>query len=145
MDNKKKITTYIILMAMVITLGSAVVATKMARDNEEVSTGDAILNEHRVDDVTVDGVKLVYKDNSVRYNKYVVLRYSGNTNKYTEDTYYWFNTDEEYQTNFRNLSDTRIDYNSEIKYVRTMSGIKEKSWNDMINELSKNKDIQIIR
>lgn len=145
MDNKKKITTYIILMAMVITLGSAVVATKMARGNEEVSTGDAILNEHRVDDVTVDGVKLVYKDNSVRYNKYVVLRYSGNTNKYTEDTYYWFNTDEEYQTNFRNLSDTRIDYNSEIKYVRTMSGIKEKSWNDMINELSKNKDIQIIR
>jgi hypothetical protein len=145
MDNKKKITTYIILMAMVITLGSAVVATKMARDNEEVSTGDAILNEHRVDDVTVDGVKLVYKDNSVRYNKYVVLRYSGNTNKYTEDTYYWFNTDEEYQTNFRNLSDTRIDYNSEIKYVRTMSGIKEKSWNDMINELIKNKDIQIIR
>ena len=145
MDNKKKITTYIILMAMVITLGSAVVATKMARDNEEVSTGDAILNEHRVDDVTVDGVKLVYKDNSVRYNKYVVLRYSGNTNKYTEDTYYWFNTDEEYQANFRNLSDTRIDYNSEIKYVRTMSGIKEKSWNDMLNELSKNKDIQIIR
>ncbi len=145
MDNKKKTTTYIILMAMVITLGSAVVATKMARDNEEVSTGDAILNEHRVDDVTVDGVKLVYKDNSVRYNKYVVLRYSGNTNKYTEDTYYWFNTDEEYQTNFRNLSDTRIDYNSEIKYVRTMSGIKEKSWNDMLNELSKNKDIQIIR
>ena len=35
MDSKKKITTYVVLMAMVITLGSAVVARKMARDNEE--------------------------------------------------------------------------------------------------------------
>ena len=145
MDSKKKITTYVVLMAMVITLGSAVVARKMARDNEEAGYGDVIENEHRVDDVTIDHVKLVYKDNSVRYNKYVVLRYSGNTNKYTEDTYYWFNTDEDYQTNFRNLSDIRIDYNPEVKYLRTMSGIKEKSWDDMMSELSKNKGIQIIR
>ena len=49
--------------------------------------------ENRGINITVNN-KLVYKDNSVRYNKYVVLRYSGNTNKYTEDTYYWFNTDD---------------------------------------------------
>ena len=72
MKNKKKITTVILLMAMVITLGSAVVARKMQRGNEEVNTGDMIDNEHRIDDVTIDGDKLVYKDNSVRYNKYVI-------------------------------------------------------------------------
>ena len=33
MNNKKKITTVILLMAMVITLGSAVVARKMQRGN----------------------------------------------------------------------------------------------------------------
>ena len=65
MDNKKKITTYVILMAMVITLGSAVVARKMARSNEDANLGDMIDNEHRVDDVTIEGNKLVYKDNSV--------------------------------------------------------------------------------
>ena len=42
MNNKKKITTVILLMAMVITLGSAVVARKMQRGNEEVNTGDMI-------------------------------------------------------------------------------------------------------
>ena len=61
------------------------------------------------------------------------------------DKFVWFNTDEDYQTNFRNLSDIRIDYNPEVKYLRTMSGIKEKSWDDMMSELSKNKGIQIIR
>ena len=137
MDNKKKITTYVILMALVITLGSAVVARKIARD--------MIDNEHRVDDVTIDGNKLVYKDNSVRYNKYVILQYAGNTNKYTEDTYYWFNTEEEYKENFRNLSDIRIDYNPETLMVRTMSGIKEKPWDDMMNELKSKSNIQIIR
>lgn len=145
MDNKKKITTYVILMALVITLGSAVVARKIARGNEEVNTADMIDNEHRVDDVTIDGNKLVYKDNSVRYNKYVILQYAGNTNKYTEDTYYWFNTEEEYKENFRNLSDIRIDYNPETLMVRTMSGIKEKPWDDMMNELKSKSNIQIIR
>lgn len=145
MDNKKKITTIVVLMAMVITLGSAVVARKIARGNEEDRLADMIDNEHRVDDVTVDGNKLVYKDNSVRYNKYVILQYAGNTNKYTEDTYYWFNTMEEYQENFRNLADIRIDYNPETLMVRTMSGIKEKPWNDMMNELKNKSNIQIIR
>jgi hypothetical protein len=102
-------------------------------------------NEHRVDDVTIDGNKLVYKDNSVRYNKYVILQYAGNTNKYIEDTYYWFNTEEEYKENFRNLSDIRIDYNPETLMVRTMSGIKEKPWDDMMNELKSKSNIQIIR
>ena len=145
MDNKKKITTVVVLMAMVITLGSAVVARKMARNNEEANMGDMIDNEHRVDDVTIDGNKLVYKDNSVRYNKYVILQYAGNTNKYTEDTYYWFNTEEEYKENFSNLSDIRIDYNPETLMVRTMSGIKEKPWDDMMNELKSKSNIQIIR
>ena len=145
MDNKKKITTYVILMAMVITLGSAVVARKIARGNEEANTADMIDNEHRVDDVTVDGNKLVYKDNSVRYNKYVILQYAGNTNKYTEDTYYWFNSMDEYQEYFRSLTDIRIDYNPETLMIRTMSGIKEKPWDDMMNELKNKSNIQIIR
>ena len=42
MDNKKKITTVVLLMALVITLGSAVVARKIARGNEEKSTGDLL-------------------------------------------------------------------------------------------------------
>ena len=145
MDNKKKITTVVILMAMVITLGSAVVARKMQRGSEEVNTGDIIDNEHRIDDVTIDGDKLVYKDNSVRYNKYVILDYVVNTNYYVEDTYYWFNTKEEYQENFRNLSSTRIDYNSETLMIRTMSDIKERPWDDVLNELKGNGNIRIIR
>ncbi len=145
MDNKKKITTVVVLMAMVITLGSAVVARKMARNNEEANMGDMIDNEHRVDDVTIEGNKLVYKDNSVNYNKYVILQYAGNTDKYTEDTYYWFNTMEDYQVNFRDLSDIRIDYNPETLMIRTMSGIKEKSWNDVLSELKNKGNIQIIR
>ncbi len=145
MNNKKKITTVILLMAMVITLGSAVVARKMQRGNEEVNTGDMIDNEHRIDDVTVDGDKLVYKDNSVKYNKYVILDYVVNTNYYVEDTYYWFNTEEEYQENFRNLSDTRIDYNSETLMIRTMSNIKDRPWDEVLNELKGNGNIRIIR
>ena len=145
MNNKKKITTVILLMAMVITLGSAVVARKMQRGNEEVNTGDMIDNEHRVDDVTIDGDKLVYKDNSVRYNKYVILDYVVNTNYYVEDTYYWFNSEEEYQENFRNLANIRIDYNSETLMVRTMSDIKERPWNEVLNELEGNREIRIIR
>lgn len=145
MNNKKKITTVILLMAMVITLGSAVVARKMQRGNEEVNTGDMIDNEHRVDDLTIDGDKLVYKDNSVRYNKYVILDYVVNTNYYVEDTYYWFNSEEEYQENFRNLANIRIDYNSETLMVRTMSDIKERPWNEVLNELEGNREIRIIR
>jgi hypothetical protein len=145
MNNKKKITTVILLMAMVITLGSAVVARKMQRGNEEVNTGDMIDNEHRIDDVTIDGDKLVYKDNSVRYNKYVILDYVVNTNYYVEDTYYWFNSEEEYQENFRNLANIRIDYNSETLMVRTMSDIKERPWNEVLNELEGNREIRIIR
>ncbi len=145
MDNKKKITTVVVLMAMVITLGSAVVARKMSRTGEEVNTGDMIDNEHRIDDVTVDGDKLVYKDNSVKYNKYVILDYVVNTNYYVEDTYYWFNTEEEYQENFRNLSDTRIDYNSETLMIRTMSNIKDRPWDEVLNELKGNGNIRIIR
>ena len=132
-------------MAMVITLGSAVVARKMQRGNEEVNTGDMIDNEHRIDDVTIDGDKLVYKDNSVRYNKYVILDYVVNTNYYVEDTYYWFNSEEEYQENFRNLANIRIDYNSETLMVRTMSDIKERPWNEVLNELEGNREIRIIR
>ena len=145
MNNKKKITTVILLMAMVITLGSAVVARKMQRGNEDVNTGDMIDNEHRIDDVTIDGDKLVYKDNSVRYNKYVILDYVVNTNYYVEDTYYWFNSEEEYQENFRNLANIRIDYNSETLMVRTMSDIKERPWNEVLNELEGNREIRIIR
>ena len=145
MNNKKKITTVILLMAMVITLGSAVVARKMQRGNEEVNTGDMIDNEHRIDDVTIDGDKLVYKDNSVRYNKYVILDYVVNTDYYVEDTYYWFNSEEEYQENFRNLAKIRIDYNSETLMVRTMSDIKERPWNEVLNELEGNREIRIIR
>ena len=145
MNNKKKITTVILLMAMVITLGSAVVARKMQRGNEEVNTGDMIDNEHRIDDVTIDGDKLVYKDNSVRYNTYVILDYVVNTNYYVEDTYYWFNSEEEYQENFRNLANIRIDYNSETLMVRTMSDIKERPWNEVLNELEGNREIRIIR
>ena len=145
MNNKKKITTVILLMAMVITLGSAVVARKMQRGNEEVNTGDMIDNEHRIDDVTIDGDKLVYKDNSVRYNKYVILDYVVNTNYYVEDTYYWFNSEEEYQENFRNLANIRIDYNSETLMIRTMSDIKERPWNEVLNELEGNREIRIIR
>ena len=145
MNNKKKITTVILLMAMVITLGSAVVARKMQRGNEEVNTGDMIDNERRIDDVSIDGDKLVYKDNSVRYNKYVILDYVVNTNYYVEDTYYWFNSEEEYQENFRNLANIRIDYNSETLMVRTMSDIKERPWNEVLNELEGNREIRIIR
>ena len=145
MNNKKKITTVILLMAMVITLGSAVVARKMQRGNEEVNTGDMIDNEHRVDYLTIDGDKLVYKDNSVRYNKYVILDYVVNTDYYVEDTYYWFNSEEEYQENFRNLANIRIDYNSETLMVRTMSDIKERPWNEVLNELEGNREIRIIR
>ena len=145
MDNKKKITTYVVLMAMVITLGSAVVARKIARGNEEVNTGDMIDNEHRIDDVTVDGDKLVYKDNSVSYKKYVILDYVVNTNYYVEDTYYWFNSMDEYQENFRLFANTRIDYNPETLMLRTMSDIKERPWNEVLNELNGNKNIQIIR
>ena len=89
--------------------------------------------------------KLVYKDNSVRYNKYVILDYVVDTNYYVEDTYYWFNTKEEYQENFRNLADIRIDYNPETLMIRTMSGIKEKPWNDVLNELKSKGNITIIR
>lgn len=145
MDNKRKITTVIILMAMVITLGSAVVARKMQRAGEEVNTGDMIDNEHRIDDVTIDGDKLVYKDNSVRYNKFVILDYVVNTNYYVEDTYYWFNSEEEYQENFRNLANIRIDYNSETLMIRTMSDIKERPWNEVLSELEGNSNIRIIR
>ena len=145
MNNKKKMTAFILMMAMVVTLGSAVVARKMARDSEEVITGDMIDNEHRIDDVTIDGDKLVYKDNSVRYNKYVILDYVVNTNYYVEDTYYWFNSEEEYQENFRNLANIRIDYNSETLMVRTMSDIKERPWNEVLNELEGNREIRIIR
>ena len=102
-------------------------------------------NEHRIDDVTIDGDKLVYKDNSVRYNKYVILDYVVNTNYYVEDTYYWFNSEEEYQENFRNLANIRIDYNSETLMVRTMSDIKERPWNEVLNELEGNREIRIIR
>ncbi len=144
MDNKKKITTIVVLMAMVITLGSAVVARKIAR-GEEGNTGDVYEYERRIDDVTIDGAKLVYRDKSVSYLKLVVLRYSVNTDKYTEDTYYWFNTDEEYQEHFRTLGNIRIDYNPEIKYVRTMTDIKEKPFIDNMNELKNNKNIEIIR
>ena len=145
MDNKKKITTVVVLMAMVITLGSAVVARRIARGNEEVNTGDVYVNEYRIDDVTIDGNKLVYQDKSVRYKKFVILDYVVGTDYYTEDTYYWFNTDEEYQENFRALSDIRIDYNPEVKFVRTMSGVKEKPWVDVMSELKSNKNIEIIR
>ena len=145
MNNKKKMTAFILMMAMVVTLGSAVVARKMARDSEEVITGDMIDHEHRVDDVTIEGNKLVYKDNSVRYTKYVILQYAGNTDKYTEDTYYWFNNINEYQENFRNLVDSRIDYNPETLMIRTMSGIKERPWDEVMNELKGNSYIKIIR
>ena len=145
MDNKNKIATFVLLMAMVVTLGSAVVARKIARGNEEISYGDMIDNEHRITDVTVEGNKLVYKDNSVKYTKYVILQYAGSTTKYTEDTYYWFNNLEEYQENFRNLADIRIDYNPETLMIRTMSGIKDKPWDEIMNELKAKGNIKIIR
>ena len=122
MNNKKKMTAFILMMAMVVTLGSAVVARKMARDSEEVITGDMIDNEHRVDDVTIEGNKLVYKDNSVRYTKYVILQYAGNTDKYTEDTYYWFNNINEYQLAlFIKQNDNIYKKYEEVHYQRAYS------------------------
>ena len=145
MNSRNKITTLVILGALVITMGSVIVAKKIARGNEEVSTPDMIDQEHRIDDITIDGDKLVYKDNSVKYVKYVILDYVVNTDFYVEDTYYWFNTEDEYKTNLRNLNSIVIDYNSETLMVRTMSDVQEKPWSENLNTLSQTNGIKIIR
>ena len=146
MNNKNRVAMVVILGALVITLGSVVVAKRIARGgNEEASTADMIDKEHRIDDVTIDGDKLVYKDNSVGYVKYVILDYVVDTNYYVEDTYYWFNTEEEYQSHLRELSGSVIDYNSETLMVRTMSDVKERPWNQNLNELKGTNGIKIIR
>ena len=143
--NKNKVTTLVILGALVISLGSVVVYQKVLRGKEEPIMGDMIDKEHRIDDVTIDGDKLVYKDNSVKYVKYVILDYVVNTNYYVEDTYYWFNTMDEYKTALRDLNNNVIDYNSETLMVRTMSDVKERPWNDSLNELSRTTGIKIVR
>jgi len=143
--NKNKITTLVILGALVISLGSVVVYQKVLRDNEEPMVGDMIDKEHRIDDVTVDKDKLVYKDNNVKFVKYVILDYVVDTDYYAEDTYYWFNTIDEYKEALKDLSKNIIDYNSETLMVRTMSDLKEKPWNASLEDLSRTSGIKIIR
>ncbi len=144
MNNKNKVATLVILGALVVALGSVLVAQKLGGNKEERSMGDMIDEERRITDVTIDGDKLVYKDNSVKYVKYVILDYVVNTNYFVEDAYYWFNSEEEYKTNLRNLTGSVIDYNPETLMIRTMSDVKEMNWLDKLSEL-KSANVTIIR
>ena len=145
-NNNNKIVMMIILGALVISVGSVAVSRTLSGTyEEEIVAPDMIDEEHRIDDVTIEGDKLVYKDNGLKYVKYVILDYVPNTSFYVEDTYYWFNTEEEYHDALREYNAEVIDYNSETLMVRTMSDAKDKEWSLNISELSSQKNINIIR
>ena len=130
--------TLLILASLVIALGSAVILRNLERGKEEVSTGD-IKESYHISDVTIDGEKLVYKDNSVNYSKYVILDYIFNTNYYVEDTYYYFDNIEEYRTNMKILENNIVYYNPELLLIRTMSDLKEMDWVANLAYIKENK------
>lgn len=168
MDNKKKITIVVLLMALVITLGSAVVARKIARGNEEVNTGDLL--DYRTFKpcypgtlkfdsegrptcekyaITEEGRLIVYKDNSVNYTKYVTLQYAAGTDQYTEFTDYMFNSFEEYKEAYRSLDPYQ--WYEPLYMMSTQKGGAKKNtalvkpYSEALKEIENNNNYTVIR
>ncbi len=146
MIDRNKLRTLVIVSVIMVTLGSAVISKKIARENEERAVAD--INEkveHHIDEVTVKDKKLVYKDNNVPYEKFIVLDYEYGTNRYIEYGYYWFNSEDEYHTALDELCDIVIKDDSNNLEIQTKSPVKEFSWGNNIMYLNNKKGIVIIK
>ena len=81
-------------------------------------------------EVTVEGEKLVFKDNTEDFSKYYVVTFTEDEDYYVEEVYMYFDNYDLFVTNFNGLFDNVVYYDTDKLMLVAYTGDGESSYDE---------------
>lgn len=118
----KKFWLYFAVFALAFVACHKVVYTQM--DSIFADTSDEFA------EVTVEGEKLVFKDNTEDFSKYYVVTFTEDEDYYVEEVYMYFDNYDLFVTNFNGLFDNVVYYDTDKLMLVAYTGDGESSYDE---------------